>query len=73
MSEEKFSERQKIVHFPWLRGDRIPRLYIFPYTIRTAMFEIEEVGPFSRTWPGEIGWQEDHNDITLTVPEQRGV
>ena len=50
---KKNSERQRSVHFPWLRGDRIPRLYIFPYTIRTARFGIEEVGPFSRTWPEE--------------------
>lgn len=64
MSEEKRSERQKSVRFPWLRGDRTPRLYIFPYTIRTAMFEIEPVGPSSQTWPGEIGRQEDQDDIT---------
>ena len=28
------------------------------------MFEIEQVGPSSQTWPGEIGRQEDQDDIT---------
>jgi hypothetical protein len=37
------------------------------------MFGIEEVGPFSRTWPREIVWQDDQADITLKIPEQRGV
>jgi len=37
------------------------------------MFGIEEVGAFSRTWPGKVDWQEDQDDITLKIPEQHGV